>query len=120
MVLWLHVIFALILLISTVMALSLKSGNQFYVMLDRFCYLIFIVSGIILFPHAWNRSPILAIAKVVAAVALIGILEVSFAKQKRNQLTKQWISILVVLVILVILLGVIIAGGHPFIKPDMK
>ncbi|UQS87228.1 YisL family protein [Nicoliella spurrieriana] len=116
MILWLHIIFALILIISTVMALSLRSGNQFYVMIDRFCYLVFLVSGIVLFPHAWDRNPILTVAKVVAAIILIGLLEMTFAKQKKHQLNKTWITTLAVLLIIVLLLGVILAGGRPFFK----
>ncbi|MHA8110482.1 DUF1516 family protein [Lactobacillaceae bacterium Melli_B4] len=116
MFLWLHLIFALILVISVSMALLLRSGNQFYVMIARFCYLVFIVSGIILFPHAFNRDPLLTIVKVVIALGLIGMLEVTFAKQKKGQLTKQWLGIIAVTMLIVIVVGLILAGGRPFIR----
>ncbi|MHA8138055.1 DUF1516 family protein [Lactobacillaceae bacterium Scapto_B20] len=116
MFLWLHLIFALILVISASMALLLPSGNQFYVMLARFCYLVFIVSGIILLPHAFVRTPIMTVVKVVAALGLIGILEVSFAKQKKGQLNKQFMMLVAIAMLIVIVIGFIVAGGRPFIR----
>ncbi|MEJ6400001.1 DUF1516 family protein [Nicoliella lavandulae] len=116
MLLWLHLIFVLILIISASMGLLLRSGNQFYIMIVRVCYLVFIVSGILLFSHAWARDPFLTIVKIIVAIGLIGILEVSFAKRKRNQLTKQWIVIDVLAFIVVIIVGLLLAGGRPFIR----
>jgi hypothetical protein len=115
MLLWIHIIGVLILILSAGWALWASHHNQIGMMIARLCYIVLMVTGGILFFKAFHRSPILDILKVILAFGLIGSLEMTFAQKVHQKLRRPVIMGVLGGGILVIILGIIVAGGRPFI-----
>lgn len=115
MYLWIHLIFAILLIALVSLSIFKKKGFMPYMMISRVTYLVFIVTGAILFFKAYDRDPIFAILKILAALMFIALLEMTFAEKTKNRLTKGMIISLYCALILLFIIGFITAGGHPFV-----
>lgn len=111
--LWMHLLAWFVLLIIVVLAVFSKDGaGKALKMIARLCYVVAIISGIMLLKYAWESSPVLSIVKIIFAVGLIGFCEIYFSRQKdMGKLIK---ILLVATVVIVGIIGFILAGGRPF------
>ncbi|UQS81671.1 YisL family protein [Bombilactobacillus folatiphilus] len=110
--LWLHLICGVILVVAAL--LGLWSRNlQLWSMLARMDYLFLLLSGVMLIVHAWQAHPVLLIVKLVFVIIAIGILEMAFAKRRRNELSNstRWLAVL--LIVIVLGLGLWLTQGFP-------
>ncbi len=114
MFLWIHLIFAIVLIALVIASLAKKQGYKPYMMMSRVSYLVFIITGVILFFKAFDRNPLFALLKVLIAILLIGLIEMTYAAKAKDQLTKGMIYSLVCGFVLVIIVGFIVAQGRPF------
>ncbi|TPR19254.1 DUF1516 family protein [Apilactobacillus timberlakei] len=115
MYLWIHLIFAILLIALISLSIFKKKGFMPYMMITRVTYLVFIVTGTILFFKAYDRNPVFAILKALAAVMFIAMLEMNFAEKTKNRLTKGMVISLYCALILLFIIGFITAGGRPFV-----
>ncbi|MFT8361127.1 DUF1516 family protein [Liquorilactobacillus satsumensis] len=114
--LWLHLITWGILLGVTFGGLTGSATRAVRcIMIARVCYLVAIISGIFLLEFTWQRALFLTIIKVLAAFGLLGLIEVAFARKLRGTLsgTMRWLTF--GMCVLVGIIGLILAHGHPFI-----
>lgn len=116
MFLWIHLIAAMLLIVLVCVSLLKKSGYKPYMMMTRISYLVFIVTGAVLFMKAFSRDATFTILKVAMAIFLIGLIEMSYAEKTKRHLTRGLVVSLVLVFVLVIIIGLIIAGGRPFIN----
>ncbi|MDN2452388.1 DUF1516 family protein [Lactobacillus sp. UCMA15818] len=111
--LWMHLFAWIVLLIVVLSAVHSKDGvGRLAKMIARICYVVAIISGIMLLTYAWKASPILAIVKVVLAIGLIGFCEIYFSREKNFRSTIK--VLLVATTIIVGVIGFVLAGGRPF------
>ncbi|UQS84742.1 YisL family protein [Apilactobacillus apisilvae] len=115
MYLWIHLVFAIILVILISLSVFKQNNFKIYMMISRVTYLVFLITGIVLFFKAYSRDPLLAILKVLAALLFIGMLEMTFAEKTKGRLTKWMVISLFIALILLFIIGLITAGGRPFI-----
>lgn len=115
MYLWIHLIFAILLIVLVSLSIFKKKGFMPYMMISRVTYLVFIVTGSLLFFKAYDRNPIFAILKVLAAIMFIGLLEMTFAEKNKGRITKGIIISLYCALILLFIIGFITAAGRPFV-----
>ncbi|MDN7144581.1 DUF1516 family protein [Liquorilactobacillus mali] len=111
--LWMHLFSWIVLLIVVLLAVFSRNGaGKLLKMIARICYMVAIISGIILLKYAWETSPVLAIVKVILAIGLIGFCEIYFSRKKGvgNSIK----ALLVTATIVVGIIGFILAGGRPF------
>ncbi|WPQ67562.1 YisL family protein [Weissella paramesenteroides] len=114
--LWVHLMTWVVLIIVASLAVftSNKRVSVISMMIARLDYIVAIVTGIGLFHYAYQSNPILTIVKVILAILLIGIVEMSFAKKKRQQLNRNFAIVVIVLILLLGLFGMYLASGFPF------
>ncbi|MDF7627200.1 DUF1516 family protein [Lactobacillaceae bacterium L1_55_11] len=115
MYLWLHIILAVALIVLLVLDLRKTNGSLPIAMTIRGIYVVMIIDGIILLGKAWHRSPVLASAKVLFSLVVIGFIEVLMAKRARNQVTKSDFYRIAIELVLLIILGLFTAGFRPWI-----
>ena len=111
---WFHLVFGIILLVAVVAGLiGSAQKTKIWAMIARLCYVVLIVSGIVMFKYAWGGNPVLTIVKVVAAILVIGLIEMSFAKKTKGEISTTLMWLVVVLVVVVAGLGLWLSGGYP-------
>lgn len=115
MFLWIHLIFAVLLIVLVITALCKKNNFKPYMMATRVSYLVFIVTGIVLFSKAFERDAMFTILKALSAIFLIGLIEMAYAQKTKKSLTVGLVMSLILVFALVIVIGLIVAGGRPFI-----
>ncbi|MHC9537348.1 DUF1516 family protein [Dellaglioa sp. BT-FLS60] len=113
--LWIHLITWVVIAILVLLTVFTNSNTKIYQMITRLGYLVSIASGIMLLGYAWQDNPILTVIKLIGALVFIGLVEMTFARKNRNQLNKGIIYAVVICCIVVGVLGLILAGGRPFI-----
>ncbi|MCK8607420.1 DUF1516 family protein [Apilactobacillus ozensis] len=111
---WIHLLVAVLFIFTFVLGLVKHSGYTVYQMISRFCYLIFIVTGGFLAFKAFHRSPFLISLKIIIALIFIAALEYGFAKKNHKNLDQKTFKILIFIFVILILVGLLAAGGRPF------
>ncbi|WP_446002603.1 YisL family protein [Weissella viridescens] len=108
---WMHLITWLVLFVVVSVALFSKNEklSKVNMMVARIGYLFAIGSGFMLLPYAYNEHPGLTILKVVVAVALIGLIEMGFARKQRKTLHTRVAFIIILLILIVGLFGIYLA-----------
>ena len=111
---WFHSVFGMILLIAVIIGLvGSAQKTKIWAMVARLCYVVLIVSGIVMFKYAWGGNPVLTIVKIVAAILVIGLIEMSFAKKTKGEISPALIWLVIILVVVVAGLGLWLSGGYP-------
>ncbi|WP_010624487.1 DUF1516 family protein [Companilactobacillus versmoldensis] len=113
--LWTHLITWIVMTIMVLLALFTNSLTKVYEMITRLGYIVIIVTGIFLFPHAWQSEPTLLIIKVILAILLIALIEIAFARKNSGRLTVQAVWAVIVFIIVVAIVGFALAGWYPFV-----
>lgn len=105
MIVWIHLINWPLMLVSTALALlsQQRRTSKLWQMMTRLTYVVALVSGGYLLAYAWQNQPYLAGLKTLLALAMIGGLEVAFAKKNQGKL-KSWLPYLLLAALL--LLGI--------------
>ena len=116
MFLWFHIILALALIVLLFLDLTRKNGYRPFVIAIRTIYIIFILDGLLLYPLAWMRDPIMAYVKVILSILVICYLEYLVVQRFKNQISKRDVWIGVILLVALIVLGLFTAGFRPWIK----
>lgn len=111
-----HLITWIVMTITVLLALFANSHNKVYEMITRLGYIVIIVTGIVLFSHAWSVEPSLLIVKVVLAILLIAFIEICFARKNTGKLTTQAIWAVIFFLIVVAIIGFALAGWYPFVQ----
>lgn len=114
--LWLHLIVWVLITIFVLLALFTNQHTKFYEMSTRIGYLVIIVTGIVLSIRAWQYQPVLLIIKIIAALLIIALIEIAFAKKSQKVLSKGLIWAVIVGLIIVAILGFVLAGWYPFVQ----
>ena len=113
---WVHFVTWIVLII--VAAIAVFSTNQkvsvISMMIARLSYIVAIITGIGLFQYAYQSSPVLTIVKIIFAILLMGIIEMSFAKKKQRRLNRNFAIGVIILILLLGLFGIYLASGFPF------
>lgn len=114
--LWMHLVSWAVLIIAAGIALFSKT-RQFllWTMITRVCYLVSIVSGIVLMRFAFARNPLLTVVKILIAIGLIGLIEIAFAGKKDHRLSKPIVWSTLAALVLVTVAGFALAQFRPFI-----
>ena len=114
--LWLHLISWLVLIVAAGIALF-GHTRQFtlWTMITRVCYLVSIVSGIVLMRFAFSRNPLLTVVKILVAIGFIGLVEVAFAGKKKQHLSNPILWSTLAALILVTITGFALAQFRPFV-----
>lgn len=102
--------------ITVLMALFANKYNKVYEMITRVGYIVIIITGIIMFPRAWQVEPVLLIIKVVLALILIACAEIAFARKNTGRLTTQAVWAVIICLIVVAIVGFALAGWYPFVQ----
>ena len=84
-------------------------------LVTRVCYLVSIVSGIVLMRFAFARNPLLTVVKILIAIGLIGLIEIAFAGKKDHRLSKPIVWSTLAALVLVTVAGFALAQFRPFI-----
>lgn len=114
--LWTHLITWIVMAILVLLVLFTDSHTKVYEMITRVLYLVIIITGILLFSHAWAVKPTLLIVKVILALIFIALIEISFARKNQKTLNKTLIWTVIIFCIVVGLLGFSLAGWYPFVQ----
>ena len=111
--LWLHLISWAVLAVAAGIALFSRT-RQFvmWTMIARVCYLVSIISGVVLMRFSFNRNPMLTVIKILIA---IGLIEMAFADKKQQHLSKIIIWSAIAAFVLVTVVGFALAQFRPFI-----
>lgn len=112
---WLHIHLAafIILLIAVIVKLMNPDREMKSVlMMIRLIYLVLIVTGGRLVMFTFDRDPVLSIVKILLALATIAFAEIAFGK-KGTPSKRKW---LIGLMIITAVVGLVLAGGQPFVS----
>ncbi|USS89514.1 YisL family protein [Fructilactobacillus cliffordii] len=115
LILWVHFINWLVLFAAAGIAL-LSSNHKLstiFMMVARVCYIIAIVTGIIMMIHSWQSHPTLTLLKGILGLLVIASLEIAFAHKRRKQLSSKLMVIVLVLLIGVAAFGLYLTQGRP-------
>ncbi|WEV69528.1 DUF1516 family protein [Bifidobacterium sp. ESL0775] len=113
---WMHLIVGVVLIIAVAAGLlGPEKGTKIWAMIARVCYILIILSGVLMIVHAWHRNPVLLIVKLVLALAMIAFAEIGFAKKSKGAATAVAIWVPIALAVVVAVLGFVLTGGFPII-----
>ncbi|MBA1434906.1 DUF1516 family protein [Bombilactobacillus bombi] len=111
---WLHLVFGVILLIAIIGGmLTTVPIAKIWVMIARICYLVLIISGILMLGYAWHEHPALTIFKIIMALVLIGVIEMAFSKKLQRSFSRPIFYGALFLAIIVVIIGFTMTGGFP-------
>ncbi|WP_161786428.1 DUF1516 family protein [Bifidobacterium bohemicum] len=117
---WMHLIVGVALVVAVAVGLfGPEKGAKICVMIARVCYVLIILSGVVMavmsLMHGPLRHPVLLIVKIVLALVAIGLVEMGFARKKRDAVlaVDAWLPI--VLIVVVVVLGFVLTGGFPIL-----
>ncbi|SCC80527.1 Protein of unknown function [Bifidobacterium commune] len=117
---WMHLIVGAVLIIAvTVGLLGPAQVTKICVMIARVCYILIVFSGIVMIVMSLMngsvRRPVLLIVKLVLALAVIGLIEIGFARKKKDAVLAMDVWAPIVLIVVVVVLGFVLTGGFPII-----
>lgn len=113
---WLHLVFGVILIVAVFGGLASPADkSKIWAMIARLCYVVLIISGIFMVKYAWSENPVLTIVKIVAAIMVIGLIEMAFGKKSRREFSKGLMWFVIVMVVAVAGLGLWLSGGYPLV-----
>jgi hypothetical protein len=115
-ILWTHLITWIVMAVMILLALLTNSNNKIYEMITRLGYIVIIITGILMFGHAWQKEPTLLIVKIILAIIFIAIVEIAFARKNAGMLSPQIVWTVVVFCIVVALVGFALSGWYPFVQ----
>ncbi|RWZ61779.1 DUF1516 family protein [Lacticaseibacillus paracasei] len=114
--LWMHLVSWAVLIIAAGIALFSKTRQfMLWTMITRVCYLVSIVSGIVLMRFAFTRNPLLTVVKILIAIGLIDLIEIAFASKKDHRLSKPIVWSTLAALVLVTVAGFALAQFRPFL-----
>ncbi|MCI1921622.1 MAG: YisL family protein [Liquorilactobacillus nagelii] len=111
---WLHLITWIVLVGVILTAIVQKKTTRLGVTIARICYVVAIISGIMLTGYAWQHSPVLTVFKILLAIGTIGFCEIFFSQTDHFSATKRWLLLAVIFAVGVV--GLFLAGGYPFVR----
>lgn len=112
---WLHIhltAFILIFIAILVKLFNTEKEMKPLLMVIRVIYLVLIVTGIRLTLYTFDSQTILTVVKILLGLGTIGICEMAFGKKG----TKPMKNLLVGLLVVTAIVGLVLAGGRPFIS----
>lgn len=112
---WLHIhLTAFILIFIAILVKLFNSEKEMkpLLMVIRVIYLVLIVTGIRLVLYTYDSQMALTVVKILLGLGTIGICEMAFGKKG----TKTMRSLLVGLLVVTAIVGLVLAGGRPFIS----
>lgn len=112
---WLHThLTAFILLFIAVLVKLLNQDKEMkpLLMVIRVIYLILIVTGARLVFYTFESQMVLTIVKILLGLSTIGICEMAFSKKGTKTMKNGLVGLLVITAIV----GLVLAGGRPFIS----
>lgn len=113
---WMHLLVGVVLIVAVAAGLlGPAKMTKIWAMIARVCYILIILSGLLMIVRAWRHNPVLLVIKVALAIAMIAFAEIGFAKKSRGAVTAVAIWIPIVLAVLVLVLGFVLTGGFPLI-----
>jgi phosphoglycerol transferase MdoB-like AlkP superfamily enzyme len=117
---WMHLIVGAVLIVAVIVGLlGPAQASKICVMVARVCYVLILISGIVMvvmsLMHGPVRHPVLLIVKLALALAAIGLVEISFARKKKNAVLTLDVWIPVALIVVVVVLGFVLTGGFPIV-----
>lgn len=113
---WVHLVFGIILLFAVIMGLAGSADKaKIWAMVARVCYLVLIISGIMMTNYAWSEKPVLTVVKIVVAILVIGLIEMAFGKKTKGQFSKGIMWSVIAMCLVVGGLGFWLSGGYPII-----
>jgi hypothetical protein len=117
---WMHLIVGVVLIIAVVVGLLAPAQfTKICAMIARICYILIILSGIVMIVmslmHGPLQHPLLLIVKVVLALAVIGLVEIGFARKNKDSVLALDVWVPIVLIVVVVVLGFVLTGGFPII-----
>ncbi|MDF7664463.1 DUF1516 family protein [Bifidobacterium sp. ESL0763] len=111
-----HLIVGVVLIVAVAAGLlGPAKGTKVWAMIARVCYILIILSGVLMIVRAWEHSPVLLVVKVVLAIVMIAFAEIGFARKSREAAGASAIWIPIVLGVVVLVLGFVMTGGFPVI-----
>lgn len=111
---WMHLIVGVVLIVAVIVGLAGPAkGTKIWAMIARVCYILILISGILMFARAWREDPVLLVIKIMVALVFIGLAEAGFAKKTRGTagLSALWIPL--ALGVVTFALGLALTGGFP-------
>ncbi|MDF7666187.1 DUF1516 family protein [Bifidobacterium sp. ESL0745] len=113
---WMHLVVGVVLVVAVAVGLlGPAKMTKIWAMIARVCYILIIVSGIVLIVHAWPHITVLLVVKIVLAIALIALAEIGFAKKSKDTASAVAIWVPIALVIVVMVVGLVVSHGFPLI-----
>ncbi|WEV41867.1 DUF1516 family protein [Bifidobacterium sp. ESL0682] len=113
---WMHLVVGVVLIVAVAVGLlGPAKGTKIWAMIARVCYILIILSGLLMIVHAWHRNPVLLVVKLILALAMIAFAEIGFAKKSKSAATPMTIWVPIVLAVVVAVLGFVLTGGFPII-----
>lgn len=113
---WMHLVVGVVLIIAVAVGLlGPAKMTKIWAMIARVCYILIILSGVVLIVHAWPHISVLLVVKIVLALALIALAEIGFAKKSKDTASAVAIWVPIVLVVVVTVVGLIVSHGFPLV-----
>lgn len=113
---WMHLVVGVVLIVAVAVGLlGPAKMTKIWAMIARVCYILIILSGIVLIVHAWPHITVLLVVKIILAIALIALAEIGFAKKSKDTASAAAIWVPIVLVVVVTAIGLVVSGGFPLI-----
>ncbi|MCT4396608.1 DUF1516 family protein [Periweissella beninensis] len=105
-----HLVTSALLLCSTLIIIFAKTNKKVkaFSMFNRFFYLIFLITGLLLARYTFANHFILTIFKIILAFGLIICLEILAASKTQTHLSKKFLFLIFILFMLVCITGFIL------------
>lgn len=109
-----HLVSFFMLIPVTIIGLTRKKEKLIaqWLIIDRFIYIVILISGIILVIRNFHYSPILISIKALLGLSVIALIEITFGHKQERIMTTDLIWTLVIIVLLTISFGFWISWVH--------
>ncbi|WP_288530683.1 YisL family protein [uncultured Secundilactobacillus sp.] len=109
-----HLVSFILLVPITIIGLTRKEEKRIaqWLILDRFLYLLILISGVILVIRTFQYSPVLISVKALLGLAVIALIEIAFGRKQERSLASGLVWTLAIVLVLTAGFGLWLGWGH--------
>lgn len=113
---WMHLVGGVVLVVAVAVGLvGPAKMTRIWAMIARVCYILIILSGVLMIARSWPHVDALLVVKVILALAMIAFAEIGFARKSNDAVSAVAILMPIVLAVVVLALGLFLTHGFPIV-----
>ncbi len=113
---WMHLFGGVVLVVSVAAGLlGPAKMTRGWAMIARVCYILIILSGVLMLARSWPHVDVLLVVKIILALVMIALAEIGFARKSKDAASAVAILTPIVLAVVALAFGLFLTHGFPIV-----